>query len=40
MTQTSTHAQRGNHGNKYLTAVLLVAIAAGLFVATLTYLAF
>jgi hypothetical protein len=30
----------GTHGNKYLTAIVLGALAAGMFVATVTHLFF
>ena len=40
MSLSSAKPNGSNHGNKYLTLVLLLALAVGLFVATLTYLAF
>lgn len=40
MPQTPADSGSSNHGNKYLTAVLLLVLVVGLFVATMTHLVF
>ena len=40
MSSNPASPKSSNHGNKYLTALLLLAVAVGLFVATVTHLVF
>ena len=40
MSQTQDHPSRSNHGNKYITLIVLLTVAIGFFVATVTHLFF
>ena len=40
MSQTQAHSSAGTRGNKYVTLIVLLAVAAGFFFATVTHLLF
>ena len=40
MTQASSNSRASNHGNKYLTGILLALVAVGMFLATVGHLFF
>lgn len=40
MSQNSVSPKGSTHGNKYLTALLLVAVVVGMFAATMSHLLF